>query len=80
MAQSSSQKAQRRKPFKMVRCPHCHLNFKFWRSTRPDIDECGFESYRFDCPRCDAGLCGIVDPADDRLLLSSADTNTSGPS
>lgn len=51
-------------------CPHCHAGLNFRRSRTPDIDACGFESYRFDCPACGTALAGIVDPADDALLLS----------
>jgi hypothetical protein len=40
------------------------------RSAVPPIDECGFESYRFACHSCGAALAGIIDPADDQLLLS----------
>jgi hypothetical protein len=42
----------------------------FRRSAVPPIDECGFESYRFACHACGAPLAGIIDPADDQLLLS----------
>jgi hypothetical protein len=34
------------------------------------MDECGFETYAIDCPQCGAPLAGIIDPADDALLLS----------
>lgn len=36
----------------------------------PEIDSCGFESYRFECRECGAHIAGIIDPADDTLLLS----------
>jgi hypothetical protein len=45
----------------------------FWRSNPPQIDACGFESYRLDCPECGAALAGIIDPADDALLLSECE-------
>ena len=35
-----------------------------------DIDACGFESYRFECSECHTALAGIIDPADDALLIS----------
>jgi hypothetical protein len=34
------------------------------------MDECGFESYELKCKGCDISLRGIIDPADDKLLLS----------
>jgi hypothetical protein len=54
-------------------CPNCNAGLSFRRSRTPDIDACGFESYRFDCPACGAALAGIVDPADDALLLSECE-------
>jgi hypothetical protein len=52
----------------IVTCPKCE--FEFRRSIRPHIDECGFESYDLECVTCSALLHGIIDPADDKLLLS----------
>jgi len=40
------------------------------RSDRPQIDECGFESYSLQCRACGSALVGIVDPLDDKLLLT----------
>jgi hypothetical protein len=54
-------------------CPKCHARLNFRRSTHPEIDSCGFESYRLDCQECGAALAGIIDPADDALLLSECD-------
>jgi hypothetical protein len=34
------------------------------------MDQCGFASYSFGCDECGAMIAGIVDPADDALLLS----------
>jgi len=59
--------------FQLVACPHCRLYFRFYRSTSPHIDECGFESYSLECPRCDAPLHGIINPADDKLLVSGTE-------
>jgi hypothetical protein len=42
----------------------------FCRSRTPQIDACGFESYRLECKECGLPLAGIVDPFDDTLLLS----------
>jgi hypothetical protein len=54
-------------------CPNCHAELRFRRSLTPDIDACGFESYRLDCRECGAALAGIIDPADDVLLLSECE-------
>jgi hypothetical protein len=39
-------------------------------SQTPDVDACGFEGYQFDCQECGTVLAGIIDPADDALILS----------
>jgi hypothetical protein len=54
-------------------CPKCHARLNFRRSAKPDIDSCGFEIYRLDCQQCGAVLGGIIDPADNALLLSECD-------
>src|SRR5579863_6750962 len=51
-------------------CPKCHTPLNFCRSQTADIDAEGFESFRFDCQECGAALVGIIDPADDALVLS----------
>jgi hypothetical protein len=56
-----------------VTCPKCKAKFEFRRSIRPHVDECGFESYDLECVTCSALLHGIIDPADDRLLLSETE-------
>ncbi len=53
-----------------VACPACDALLTFSRTSFPHIDECGFESYRFECKECGAPLAGIIDPADEALLLS----------
>ena len=53
-----------------VACPKCDASLKFYRSDKPHIDECGFESYSFKCRACGSMLVGIIDPADDTLLLT----------
>ena len=53
-----------------VACPKCDIPLRFYRSDRPHIDECGFESYSLKCRGCGSTLVGIVDPIDDRLLLT----------
>jgi hypothetical protein len=53
-----------------VSCPRCNALLTFSRSSDAHIDDCGFESYRFECEQCDAPLAGIIDPADGALLLS----------
>ena len=53
-----------------VACPKCSAQLMFARSPTPRIDACGFESYRIECKECGAPMVGIVDPADEALLLS----------
>ena len=53
-----------------VACPKCDASLKFYRSDKPHIDECGFESYSLKCRACGSMLVGIIDPADDKLLLT----------
>jgi hypothetical protein len=53
-----------------VACPRCDPTFKFYRCGRPDIDGCGFERYSFACAACGLTFVGIVDPRDDKLLLT----------
>jgi hypothetical protein len=52
-----------------VACPKCGASLKFHRSSKPRIDECGFQSYSFKCRACGSLLVGIIDPADDTLLF-----------
>ena len=56
--------------FQTVACPVCGARLMFVRHPDADIDACGFESYRFECRECHAALAGIIDPADDALLIS----------
>ena len=44
----------------------------FRRSDAPHIDECGFESYSLKCKECRIPLSGIIDPADESLVLSAS--------
>jgi hypothetical protein len=53
-----------------VACPKCDASLKFHRSNKPHIDECGFQSYSFKCIACGSLLVGVIDPADDTLLLT----------
>ena len=53
-----------------VACPKCDASLVFYRSDDPHIDECGFESYSLKCRACGSALVGIIDPADDALLLT----------
>ena len=61
----------------IVACPKCNAQFRFYRSNAPHIDACGFEHYTLECVRCDAALIGIIDPADNKLLLSEPDRDNS---
>jgi len=54
----------------IVACPGCAAQITLDRSFTPHIDECGFESYRFECQRCNAALGCIIDPCDESLLVS----------
>jgi hypothetical protein len=56
----------------IVACPKCNAQFTFNRNNAPHIDDCGFESYKMECMQCDIPLVGIVDPSDNKLLLSEA--------
>ena len=53
-----------------VACPKCDASLKFYRSDKPHIDECGFESYSLNCMACGSTLVDVIDPVDDRLLLT----------
>jgi len=54
----------------VVVCPKCSAQLAFCRSETPRIDACGFESYRIECGECSAAMAGIIDPADEALLLA----------
>jgi hypothetical protein len=51
-------------------CPKCRVSLKLLRSSIPQIDSCGFESYVFQCESCKSSLGGIIDPMNDELLVS----------
>jgi hypothetical protein len=51
-------------------CPKCYTRLNFCRSEIADVDAAGLESYRLDCQQCGTALVGIVDPADDALIVS----------
>jgi hypothetical protein len=53
-----------------AKCPSCGARLNLHRSHTPEIDSCGFESYRLECKECGARLAGIIDPFDDKLLLT----------
>jgi hypothetical protein len=52
-------------------CPSCNFGFVFRRTAMPAFDACGFESYSLHCEACGTQLAGIIDPADEVLLLSA---------
>jgi hypothetical protein len=60
-------------------CPKCHAVLNFCRSITPDIDSSGFESYRLDCQECGVALSGIIDPADDALIISESPSPADSP-
>src|SRR5215813_13260058 len=51
-------------------CPRCKVTLKLLRSSIPQIDSCGFESYSFQSQSCKSSLAGIIDPLDEELLVS----------
>jgi hypothetical protein len=53
-----------------VACPQCDASLALFRSDKPHIDECGFESYTLKCGACGSILVGIIDPIDDKPLVS----------
>ena len=58
-------------------CPKCRVRLKLFRSSIPQIDSCGFESYSFRCTGCASSLAGIIDPSDDELLVSLLEPTSS---
>jgi hypothetical protein len=54
----------------VLACPKCTARLTFSRSSTPQIDACGLESYSLVCKECGVPFAGIVDPFDDTLLLS----------
>jgi hypothetical protein len=53
-----------------IKCPRCNADSLFHGANFPRFDSSGFESYSTRCRRCRACLVGIIDPLDDKLLLS----------
>jgi hypothetical protein len=58
-----------------AKCPKCDATLGNWRTSAPNIDECGFESYNLACYECKARLAGIVDPGDGCLLLTNLEVS-----
>ena len=54
----------------VVECPKCAARLTIIRRPVPFIESCGFESYSFECDGCGARVVGIVDPFDNKLLVS----------
>jgi hypothetical protein len=61
---------RRRAPGLEIKCPQCEARSVFHRAKCPRIDSSGFETYSFECQGCGASIVGIIDPYDDKLLLS----------
>jgi uncharacterized Zn finger protein len=53
-----------------IECPQCKAHSVFHRAAFPHFDSSGFESYSIKCQNCGTFLVGIIDPFDDKLLLS----------
>jgi hypothetical protein len=60
-----------------VKCPNC-AKVSTFLTPQPHIDTCGFKSYTFICDYCSSSLSGVVDPFDDRLLISLLDPQING--
>jgi hypothetical protein len=58
-------------------CPKCRVGLRLLRSSIPQIDSCGFESYSFQCESCKSSLAGIIDPMDEELLVSLLEPTSS---
>src|ERR1700722_5452284 len=58
-------------------CPKSRVSLKLLRSSIPQIDSCGFESYSFQCESCKSSLAGIIDPMDEELLVSLLEPTSS---
>jgi ribosomal protein S27AE len=67
---TSSLKTSRALASKKAACPRCTASLTVFGSEPPYIDECGFESYRLKCGACGSALVGIIDPTDDKLLVT----------
>jgi hypothetical protein len=79
MTSSSANETPMARSYQIVACPKCHAKFRFYRSPSPLIDESGFENYRLECMRCDTRLRGIIDPADNKLVLSEESVRRKRP-
>lgn len=54
----------------LVECPKCGTQVMIIRSRIPVIDSSGFEVYRLQCDGCEGLLVGVIDPFDNKLLIS----------
>jgi hypothetical protein len=54
----------------VVKCPKCAASTKYFRTPFAHIDTCGFESYSFRCECCGSAIGGVVNPLDDKLMVS----------
>jgi DNA-directed RNA polymerase subunit RPC12/RpoP len=59
---------------RLIGCPKCSARLPFQRSSVVVMDSCGFESYSLECDQCGAQLVGVIDPIDDKLLLSELES------
>jgi hypothetical protein len=72
LAMTPSIKTSKVLALKKAACPRCDASLTIFRSENPYIDECGFESYSLKCGACGSALVGIIDPTDDKLLVTVA--------
>lgn len=54
-------------------CPKCRARLTGFRNCPALIDSCGFETYNIQCNKCEARLVGIVDPLDEKLLVTPSE-------
>jgi ribosomal protein S27E len=66
---NTDQSEVRRRRAHAVKCPSCDARQIIFERI-PLIDCCGFQSYTVECKHCGASLVGIIDPADDQLLVT----------
>ena len=52
-------------------CPNCDASLKFYRSEKPHIDECGFESYSLKCSACGSAGNLVVTNSTSRLAADA---------
>ena len=57
-------------PAVVVKCPKCKALSQSRRTLFAHINSCGFESYSFRCECCGSAIGGVINPLDDKLIVS----------